>query len=222
MENRIDIVKYFSTDKIADTIKVFAFENKCINSTTIGKDCLKYWKQAEQDLCNSLIEYGTLIQEHSNICANCTNETTIANRWFDGHTQIYDVELSSAKTKFYNALQFLRDLGKFTFPNGIGKDDELNLWFASLTTFDRQKDENGKITSFSLDVKFTDGTRKKIELMLAMRETGKIGMTMKEYNEYKKQQKELKKKARQEKEKEKAKITGVEKMSPDCYENAIA
>lgn len=156
---------------IADAILNSAFEGRAIKSSDphMDRSTLKSWKEHIHAVRVALGLYGTALEEHSE----------------DG------IKLS--RKAFFDALNSCREFGGFTFPNGVGESDECQLWFARLTRVVRVKDENGKITDAPLTLSSAETVRKQVELMFALRESGKIGMTIAEYESYKSAKKAAKK-----------------------------
>lgn len=148
-----------------------AFDGRAVKSSDdrMDRDTLKVWKEHVSAVRVALGLYGTALEEHSE----------------DG--------IKFARKAFFDALNACREFGGFTFPNGVGEADECNLWFARLTRVVRVKDENGKITDAPLTLSSAETVRKQIELMFALRESGKVGMTIAEYEAYKSAKKAAKK-----------------------------
>lgn len=148
-----------------------AFDGKAVKSSDehMDRETLKAWKERVSDVRVALGLYGTALEEHSE----------------DG------IKLS--RKAFFDALSACREFGGFTFPNGVGESDECQLWFARLTRVVRIKDANGKIIDAPLTLSSAETVRKQVELMFALRETGKLGMTIAEYEAYKTAKKAAKK-----------------------------
>lgn len=156
---------------ICDAILNSAFDGRAIKSSDphMDRDTLKTWKEHTSAIRVALGLYGTALEER--------NE--------DG--------IKIARKAFFDALSACREFGGFTFPNGVGEADECHLWFARLTRVVRIKDANGKIIDAPLTLSSAETVRKQVELMFALRETGKLGMTIAEYEAYKTAKKAAKK-----------------------------
>lgn len=156
---------------IADAILNSAFDGRAIKSSDahMDRDTLRAWKEHVSAVRVALGLYGTALEEHSE----------------DG------IKLS--RKAFFDALNACREFGGFTFPNGVGESDECQLWFARLTRVVRVKDADGKIVAAPLALASAETVRKQVELMFALRETGKVGMTIAEYESYKAAKKAAKK-----------------------------
>ena len=156
---------------IVDTILNSAFEGRAIKSSDphMDRDALRAWKERVSAIRIAIGLYGEALSAHS--------ESAIA----------------LARKAFFDALDDCRKFGGFTFVNGVGHADECELWFARLTRVVRVKDADGKVIDAPLALASEETTRKQIELMFALRETGKLGMTIAEYESYKTAKKAAKK-----------------------------
>lgn len=156
---------------IADAVLNCAFDGRAIKSSDphMDRDTLHAWKEHISALRVALGLYGTALEQHSEEGIKC------------------------ARKAFFDALNSCREFGGFTFPNGVGSADECELWFARLTRVVRVKDEAGKIVDAPLALSSAETVRKQVELMFALRETGKVGMTIAEYESFKAAKKAAKK-----------------------------
>ena len=167
-------VKVLKNQHIRDNIMTSAPAGRLLKSTDphMTKADLAEWRALTSAVRTAIGLYGEALSAHS--------ESAVA----------------LSRKAFFDALSACREYGGFTFVNGVGASDECELWLARLTRVVRIKDSTGKIIDAPLSLASPDTVRKQIELMLCLRESGTIGMTIAQYEEYKAAKKAAKKAAR--------------------------
>lgn len=141
----------------------------------VAKSTMEEWRKLIKDVRNAIIAYADAVQTKESI--NCA-------------------DVQNARVAFFTALDNARKFSGMTFPNGMERYDEIAIWLAYLSRPVKERDENGDIVDMPLAIASPETVRGHIEILLYLRESGKIGMTVKQYEDEKARRKAEKAKKR--------------------------
>lgn len=204
MENNTNIVTHSLIKSAIMTNAVKGIKISTKNSG-IAQSTMTEWRALIKDVRTAIIAYADALQSMAN--ANCA-------------------DVQSARVSFFTALDSVRKFSGLSFPNGFDKYDEISIWLAYLSRPVKERNADGDIIDMPLAIASPETVRGNIEILLYLRESGKIGMTVKQYEDYKAERKAKKQKARAEEQKrvhrEKAEAEAKEKAKTEAETEAYA
>lgn len=174
MENNTNIVTHSLIKSAIMTNAVKGIKISTKNSG-VAKSTMEEWRKLIKDVRNAIIAYADAVQTTESV--NCTN-------------------VQNARVAFFTALDNVRKFSGLSFPNGMERYDEIAIWLAYLSRPVKERNENGDIVDMPLAISSAETVRGHIEILLYLRESGKIGMTVAQYEQYKADRKAKKAKAR--------------------------
>lgn len=160
----------------------------------VAQSTMTEWRALIKDVRNAIVAYADALQTTES--ANCA-------------------DVHSARVSFFDALDNVRKFSGMTFPNGFDKYDEIAVWFAYLSRPQKERDSNGNIVDMPLAIASPETVRGHIEILLYLRESGKAGMTVKQYEEEKARRKAEKAKKRADEQKQKQAEKKIKELEAD-------
>lgn len=177
MENTTNIANVTKNTGIKVAIMENAVKGVKVSTKNSGIDkmTLTTWKNLVNDVRKAIIIYADALQTEES--AHC-------------------VKVQDARVAFFTALDNVRKFSGLSFPNGFERYDEIAIWLAYLSRPQKERDSNGNIVDMPLAIASPETVRGHIEIMLYLRESGKAGMTVAQYEEEKARRKAEKQKKR--------------------------
>ena len=193
MENNTNIVTHSLIKSAIMTNAVKGIKISTKNSG-VAKSTMEEWRALIKDVRNAIIAYADAVQTTESI--NCA-------------------DVQNARVAFFTALDNIRKFSGLSFPNGMERYDEIAVWLAYLSRPVKERDENGDIVDMPLAIASPETVRGHIEILLYLRESGKVGMTVKQYEEEKARRKAEKAKKRADEQKRKQAEKKIKEIEAD-------